>query len=245
MHEIRGRGLAVVRCVRAIREESPRNRSLRSGRYLGKAGPSILERSRLMDTRQAIHSAHARTLDTAGLRREFLVPDVFRPDDVTMTYSQIDRIVVGGIMPVAARVGLPDGLGRAFGVDLFLQRREMGIINIGGAAVIVIEGVAAELGPQEALYIGMGARELAFASTDPGPSGEALRQLRARPSHPARPPADARRCRLGHARGRPQRQPPHYPQIPRSRGDRNLPALHGHDEAGGGEPVEHHALPHP
>ena len=120
-----------------------------------------------MDTRQAIHSAHARTLDTEGLRREFLVPEVFRPGEMTMTYSQIDRIVVGGIMPLAARVGLPDGLGRTYGVDFFLQRREMGIINIGGPASILVDGTAAELGPEEALYIGMGARELAFGSIDP------------------------------------------------------------------------------
>ena len=87
-----------------------------------------------MDTRQAIHPAHARTLDTEGLRREFLIPEVFRPGELTMTYSQIDRIVVGGIMPLAAPVGLPGGIGKTFGVDYFLQRREMGIINIGGPA---------------------------------------------------------------------------------------------------------------
>ncbi len=58
-----------------------------------------------METRQSIHSAHARTLDTEGLRRQFLIPEVFRPDELTMTYSHIDRIVVGGIMPLAAAGG--------------------------------------------------------------------------------------------------------------------------------------------
>jgi len=119
-----------------------------------------------MDIRQSIHSAHARTLDTEGLRREFLIPEVFRPGELTMTYSQIDRIVVGGIMPLAAPVGLPDGLGKTFGVDFFLQRRELGLINIGGAALVEIDGHGVEIGNREALYIGMGARELAFRSLD-------------------------------------------------------------------------------
>lgn len=120
-----------------------------------------------MDTRQSIHPAHARMLDTEGLRREFLIPEVFRPGDLTMTYSQIDRIVVGGVMPLATAVGLPDGIGRTYGVDYFLQRREMGMINVGGPALVRIDGGSVEIGPQEALYIGMGARELAFASLDP------------------------------------------------------------------------------
>ena len=59
-----------------------------------------------METRQAIHPAHARTLDTEGLRRQFLIPEIFRPGELTMTYSQIDRIVVGGIMPLNAAAAL-------------------------------------------------------------------------------------------------------------------------------------------
>src|SRR5271165_2395001 len=121
----------------------------------------------LMETRQAINSAYAKTLDTQGLRREFLIPEVFRPGELTMTYSQIDRIVVGGVMPLAGPVGLPEGIGRTYGVDFFLQRREIGIINIGGPARVDIDGETVSLGPAEALYIGMGARELAFSSIDP------------------------------------------------------------------------------
>jgi 4-deoxy-L-threo-5-hexosulose-uronate ketol-isomerase len=120
-----------------------------------------------MDTRQAMHSTQAKTLDTEGLRRQFLVEEVFRPGEMTMTYSHVDRIVVGGVMPLASPVGLPEGIAHSFGVDFFLQRREMGIINIGGAARIVIDGETVSLGAREALYIGMGARALAFRSVDP------------------------------------------------------------------------------
>lgn len=120
-----------------------------------------------MDTRQAMHSTQAKTLDTEGLRRQFLVEDVFRPGEMTMTYSHVDRIVVGGIMPLASPVELPEGIARSYGVDFFLQRREMGIINIGGPARIVIDGETMSLGAREALYIGMGARALNFSSVNP------------------------------------------------------------------------------
>ena len=156
-----------------------------------------------MDTRQASHPAHARTLDTDGLRREFLIADVFRPGELTMTYSQIDRIVVGGITPLAAPVVLPDGIGRTFGVEFFLQRREMGIINIGGPARIVIDGAPVALGSKEALYIGMGARELVFESADP--ARPAKLYYNCAPAHRTLPTrrltlADAQSVRLGEVR---------------------------------------------
>ena len=119
-----------------------------------------------METRQAIHSAHARTLDTEGLRRQFLIPEVFRPGELTMTYSHIDRIVVGGINPVHVAVVLPPDLGKAFGVDFFLQRRELGLINIGGPGWAQIDGVTTELAAEDALYVGQGARALSFGSYD-------------------------------------------------------------------------------
>ena len=118
----------------------------------------------VIDTRHAMHATQARTLDTAGLRREFLVEEIFRPDGLTMTYSHIDRIVVGGIMPVSGPVNLPASLGKSFGVASFLERREMGLINIGGPGWAEIDGTRYEIGSEEALYIGMGAREVRFGS---------------------------------------------------------------------------------
>ena len=138
-----------------------------------------------METRQSIHSAHANTLDTEGLRRQFLVPDVFRAGEMTMTYSQIDRIVMGGIVPLAAPVGLPDGIGRTYGVDFFLQRRELGLINIGGPASVGIDRSTVEFGPEEALYIGMGARKLEFRSLDP--ASPAKLYYNSAPAHRALP----------------------------------------------------------
>lgn len=147
-----------------------------------------------MDSRQSIHSAHARTLDTEALRREFLIPTVFKPGELTMTYSQIDRIVVGGIMPLAAPVGLPDGIGRTFGVDFFLQRREMGLINIGGPGLVAIDSHTVEVGSEEALYIGMGADKLSFRSLNP--NNPAKLYYNSAPAHRSLP---TRRLTLGDA----------------------------------------------
>ena len=94
-----------------------------------------------------------------------------------MTYSHIDRIVVGGINPLRAPVVLPAELGKAYGVEFFLQRRELGLINIGGPGWAKIDGVTTEVGAEDALYVGQGARELSFGSFDPAQPGEVLLQL--------------------------------------------------------------------
>ncbi len=119
-----------------------------------------------MEIRQPIHSQHARTLDTEGLREQFLVEGLFKPDEATLTYSQIDRIIVGGIMPVSKAVTFSAELGKHTGTDFFLQRRELGLINIGGAARVTVDSKVFEIGAREALYVGQGAKELAFESVD-------------------------------------------------------------------------------
>ena len=120
-----------------------------------------------MDIRQPVHSEHARTLDTTGLRRHFLVEQLFVAEEATLTYSQIDRIIVGGIHPVHQPVRFAADLGKHTGTDFFLQRRELGLINIGGAAVVEADGKRYEVGPREALYIGQGAKDLTFTSVNP------------------------------------------------------------------------------
>lgn len=119
-----------------------------------------------MDIRQPIHSDHFKTLDTEGLRRHFLVDGLFKADEATLTYSQIDRIIVGGIMPVNGAVTFAPELGRFTGTDFFLQRRELGLINIGGAARVVVDDQTFDIEPREALYVGQGAKRLEFTSVD-------------------------------------------------------------------------------
>jgi 4-deoxy-L-threo-5-hexosulose-uronate ketol-isomerase len=94
------------------------------------------------------------------------VEDLFVPEQATLTYSQIDRIIVGGIHPVAEPVRFAPELGKHTGTDFFLQRRELGLINIGGDALVEADGKRYEVGAREALYIGQGAKELEFRSLD-------------------------------------------------------------------------------
>jgi len=138
-----------------------------------------------MQIRQPIHSEHARSLDTDGLRRQFLVEDLFRPETATLTYSQIDRIIIGGILPVREVVRFSPELGRHVGTDFFLQRRELGLINIGGPARVTVDSAVFEVGTHEALYVGMGARELSFASIDA--SQPAKLYFNCAPAHTAYP----------------------------------------------------------
>lgn len=120
-----------------------------------------------MQVRQSIHSDHARQLDTAGLRREFLIERIFDADACTMTYSHIDRIIVGGVMPVHQVVTIGEDVGTQLGVSYFLERRELGAINIGGSGVVNVDGESYEIGHEEAIYIGKGARDIRFTSVDP------------------------------------------------------------------------------
>ena len=119
-----------------------------------------------MDVRQSIHSDHAKSLDTTGLRNEFLIEKIFVADEYTMTYSHIDRIIVGGVMPVSRTVSVGGEVGKQLGVSYFLERRELGVINIGGAGLITVDGVRYEMNPRDGLYVGKGAKEVVFESVD-------------------------------------------------------------------------------
>lgn len=119
-----------------------------------------------MEVRQSIHSDHAKQLDTEGLRREFLVETIFDADQYTMVYSHIDRIIVGGVMPVQKNVTIGTEVGKQLGVSYFLERRELGVINIGGPGTITVDGECYEIGHREALYVGKGARDILFTSVN-------------------------------------------------------------------------------
>ena len=117
------------------------------------------------EVRYAAHPADAKGYDTERLRRDFLIERVFAADEVNMVYSMYDRMIVGGAMPVAETLRLEaiDPLKAPF----FLTRREMGIFNVGGAGVVRVGGEDYRLGYKEALYLGMGDREVLFESIDP------------------------------------------------------------------------------
>jgi len=115
-----------------------------------------------LDIRYANHPDDVKRYTTEELRRHFLVDTVFDADAAKLTYSHVDRIMVGGIMPVRQSVGLEAG--KEMGVDYFFERREAGVINIGGKGTITLDGETFELNRRDGLYIGMGVKEIAFAS---------------------------------------------------------------------------------
>lgn len=116
--------------------------------------------------RQASHPQAARHYDTAALRAHFLVEDLFRPDAVELTYSHVDRIVIGGAMPVKDPLTLETH--KALGQATFLARRELGICNIGGRGRVVCDGETFRLAQRDMLYVAMGTAEVRFESDDSG-----------------------------------------------------------------------------
>jgi 4-deoxy-L-threo-5-hexosulose-uronate ketol-isomerase len=117
-----------------------------------------------MDIRYAIHPDHLKSLDTEATRRHFLVERLFEEDRVNLVYSHIDRIIVGGVCPVQET--LPLEVTKGLGVEYFLQRREMGIINIGSQGSVIVDGTEHLLAKRECLYIGMGCKGVSFRSRD-------------------------------------------------------------------------------
>jgi 4-deoxy-L-threo-5-hexosulose-uronate ketol-isomerase len=117
-----------------------------------------------MDVRYAVHMDHAKSLDTEGLRRHFLVERVFVPDSLSLTYSHVDRIIVGGAMPVTGTVTVGADVARAIAAPYLLDRRELGLINLGGPAVVEVDGEAFPVARHDGLYVTAGTRELAFTS---------------------------------------------------------------------------------
>ncbi len=119
-----------------------------------------------MELRTACSPKDEKYYDTKRLREEFLIDDLFQPDEIKLVYSHIDRIITGSAVPVREKLILTAG--EELRADYFLERRELGVINIGGAGVITIDGRDYEVGYKEGMYIGMGKRDISFASADAG-----------------------------------------------------------------------------
>ncbi len=116
-----------------------------------------------MEVRSSASPKDAINYTTSRLREEFLIQELFTPGKIKLVYSHIDRIITGGAVPVEPiRLTAADEL-RA---DYFLQRREMGVINIGGDGVITIDGKDYTVKYKEAMYIGKGSKDIVFASAD-------------------------------------------------------------------------------
>ena len=117
-----------------------------------------------MELRTACSPMDEKHYDTQRLRQEFLIDDLFKPDEIKLVYSHIDRIITGSAVPATKELKLTAG--DELRAEYFLQRREMGVINIGGAGVITIDGKKYEVDYKQGMYIGMGSKDISFASKD-------------------------------------------------------------------------------
>jgi 4-deoxy-L-threo-5-hexosulose-uronate ketol-isomerase len=117
-----------------------------------------------MELRTASSPRDEKHYDTQRLREEYLIDDLFQPDVIKLVYSHIDRIITGSAVPVKEELKLTAG--DELRAEYFLQRREMGVINIGGAGVITIDGKKYDVDYKQGMYIGMGAKDVSFASCD-------------------------------------------------------------------------------
>jgi 4-deoxy-L-threo-5-hexosulose-uronate ketol-isomerase len=118
-----------------------------------------------IEMRYAVHPKDVKGYDTEKIRKEFLIEKIFIPDDITMIYSLYDRIIAGGVMPVKKTLELePVGEVKA---AYFLERRELGMINIGGNALVDTNEKVFEVGHKEALYLGKGTKKVIMKSVNP------------------------------------------------------------------------------
>ena len=135
------------------------------------------------EVRYAVGQREMNQMGTEAIRSDFLIEDVFGSDEVKLVYSHFDRYITGGVIPVKGKVFLDtiDSLKSEF----FLERRELGIINVGGKGTIMADGQSYSLDYKEALYLGKGTKEVYFSSDTA--HKPALFYLNSTPAHHAYP----------------------------------------------------------
>ena len=117
-----------------------------------------------MEIRYASNNKDAKNYDTQRLRDEYLIENLFMENKIKLVYSHIDRIIVGGIFPITEKIKLKGG--KELGSNFFLERRELGVINIGGPGIIILDDEEFSLNNKDTIYVGLGIKEVFFKSLD-------------------------------------------------------------------------------
>jgi 4-deoxy-L-threo-5-hexosulose-uronate ketol-isomerase len=134
------------------------------------------------ELRYAHHPDDVKSYDTTKLREHFLVDDIFQEGKIALIYTMYDRYVVGGAVPVNTSL-LLEALDE-FKSSYFLERRELGIINLGETGTVKVDGITYELSKKEALYVGQGAKEVIFEKSG---EGQPIFYINSAPAHQAYP----------------------------------------------------------
>ena len=122
-----------------------------------------------MDIRYSCNQRDFKRYTTEETRKEFLIEELFKADEVISVYSHVDRMVTLGAMPVNEKISIEKGMDvwHNFGTQYFLERREIGMFNVGtGSGKVTVDGTVYELGCKDCLYITKGAKEVLFSSDD-------------------------------------------------------------------------------
>ncbi|KYG31524.1 5-dehydro-4-deoxy-D-glucuronate isomerase [Priestia endophytica] len=117
-----------------------------------------------METRYAHHPEDVKKQTTEELRNNFLVETLFEVDHVHLTYTHNDRMIFGGVTPSQEELTIK--LDKELGVNYFLERRELGIINIGADGTVILDGVEYEMKGRDGLYVGRGTKDVKFRSNN-------------------------------------------------------------------------------
>ena len=136
-----------------------------------------------MEVRTAASPKDVRYYDTQRLREEFFIQGLFCKDEIKLVYSHIDRIITGAATPAEKKLELTAG--KELRAAYFLERRELGIINIGGAGTVTVDGKAYHVEHKDGMYVGRGSKEITFASDDT--ENPAKFYLNSTPAHTAYP----------------------------------------------------------
>src|SRR5689334_18239275 len=118
-----------------------------------------------MNVLQATHPDMIVGLDTAALRRHYLLTELFVAGEIRLNYSHVERLIIGGATPTGEPLEL--GAAREVGSAFFLERRELGIINIGAPGRVRVGERVYEMKPRDGLYVAQGSAEVVFESRDP------------------------------------------------------------------------------
>ncbi|CDN51004.1 5-dehydro-4-deoxy-D-glucuronate isomerase [Neorhizobium galegae] len=118
-------------------------------------------------TRHAVHYSQSERMTSAELRENFVIEDLFVAGTLQAVYTHYDRMLVAGVTPTQTSLGIGSELAKLVGADYLLERRELGLINIGGSGRVIADGRAYALQPMDGFYLGMGTKEILFESDNP------------------------------------------------------------------------------
>lgn len=160
-----------------------------------------------METRHLADRARYERMTTAELRESYLIDNLFRPAELQLVYTDLDRAIVGSVVPAGKKLALGTSK-QQLASEYFAERREIGLINTGGPGTVTVDGKVYAMANRDGLYIGRGSRQIEFESK--GESEPARFFLMSYPAHTTYPTvhakvADAEAVNLGALRDANQR----------------------------------------